>query len=250
MIGSMDRWSGLRRAGLAGALVASVFGFGTTLAVAQQQQPSNAPPKTATQKVWVDYSAWVKLCETRDETENKQVCLIKYEGLDPQTGDVEVAAAVRTTEGEDKQDLAITVPSTHTLVIPAGVQIKIDEGEPVPLQYQLCIKQGCQAHATLTKQVLDMMRKGKRILVVALDIRQKPLTFSVPLNGFSKTFDGAPVDEARYKETRLRMLAAAKKAAEDRQSQEQVGQSQPPASAAQPNAMISVPKMPAAPPPQ
>ena len=215
-----------------------------------KEQPSNAPPKTATQKVWVDYSAWVKLCETRDETENKQVCLIKYEGLDPQTGDVEVAAAVRTTEGEDKQDLAITVPSTHTLVIPAGVQIKIDEGEPVPLQYQLCIKQGCQAHATLTKQVLDMMRKGKRILVVALDIRQKPLTFSVPLNGFSKTFDGAPVDEARYKETRLRMLAAAKKAAEDRQSQEQVGQSQPPASAAQPNATISVPKMPAAPPPQ
>ncbi len=249
MIGSMDRWSGLRRAGLAVALVVSVFGVGTTPAAAQQQ-PSNAPPKTATQKVWVDYSAWVKLCETRDETENKQVCLIKYEGLDPQTGDVEVAAAVRTTEGEDKQDLAITVPSTHTLVIPAGVQIKIDEGEPVPLKYQLCIKQGCQAHATLTKQVLDMMRKGKRILVVALDIRQKPLTFSVPLNGFSKTFDGAPVDEARYKETRLRMLAAAKKAAEDRQSQEQVGQSQPPASGAQPNATISVPKMPAAPPPQ
>jgi invasion protein IalB len=138
MIGSIDRWSGLRRAGLAVALVVSVFGVGTTLAAAQQQ-PSQAPLKTATQKVWVDYSAWVKLCETRDETENKQVCLVKYEGLDPQTGDVEVAAAVRTTEGEDKQDLAITVPSTHTLVIPAGVQIKIDEGEPVPLQYQLCI---------------------------------------------------------------------------------------------------------------
>ncbi len=113
MVGSMDRWSGLRRAAVAGALVASVFGFGTTLAVAQQvQQPSKTPPKSATQKVWVDYSAWVKLCEKRDETTDKQVCLIKYEGLDPQTGDVEVAAAVRTAEGEDRQDLSITVPST------------------------------------------------------------------------------------------------------------------------------------------
>ncbi len=135
-------------------------------------------------------------------------------------------------------------------MIPAGVQIKIDEDEPIRLQYQLCIKQGCQAHTAATKQVLEMMRKGKRILVVALDIQQKPLTFSVPLNGFAKTFDGAPVDEARYKETRLRMLAAARKAAEDHQSQERVGQSQPPATAAQPNATITVPKLPAGPPPQ
>jgi hypothetical protein len=94
------------------------------------------------------------------------------------------------------------------------------------------------------------MRKGERMIVVALDIRQKPLSFSVPLNGFTKTFDGAPVDEARYKETRLRMLAAARKAAEEKQSQEQVGQSQAPAIGSQPNATITVPKLPAAPPPQ
>ncbi len=249
MIGSIDRWSGCRRTGLVVALVVSVFGFGTTLAVAQQQ-PNNTPPKSATQKVWVDYSAWVKLCQDSEQTENKQVCLVKYEGLDPKTGDVEVTAVVRTTEGEDKQDIAVTVPSTHTLVIPAGVQIKIDEGEPIPMQYQLCIKQSCQARATLTKQVLDMMSKGERILVVALDIQQKPVTFKVPLNGFTKTYNGAPVDEARYRETRLRMLAAAKKAAEDRQSQERVGQTQAPATGAQPKATITVPKTPAAPAPQ
>ena len=73
MIGSMDRWSGLRRTGLAVALVVSVFGFGTTLAVAQQQ-PNQAPPKSATQKVWVDYSAWVKICDKR-ERDGKQAGL-------------------------------------------------------------------------------------------------------------------------------------------------------------------------------
>jgi hypothetical protein len=88
------------------------------------------------------------------------------------------------------------------------------------------------------------------MIVVALDIRQKPLTFSVPLNGFTKTFEGPPVDQARYKETRMRMLAAAKKAAEDQQQQQQAGQTQPPAPAAQPDATITVPKTPAAPPPQ
>jgi invasion protein IalB len=194
------------------------------------------------EKVWVDYSAWVKLCDKNEQTQNKQVCLIKYEGLDPKTGDIQVTAAVRTTEGSDKQDLAVTLPSSHTLVMPAGIQVKIDDGQPLPLQYKVCIKQSCQAQAEVTKEVLDMMRKGERMLVVALDIWQKPVTFSVPLNGFTTTFDGAPVDPARYKETRLRMMTAAKKAAEDRQSQQPVGQSQAPATGAQPSATITVPK--------
>jgi len=249
MVGSMDRWSWLRRTGQAVALLVGIFGFGTTMAVAQQQ-PNTAPPKSGTQKAGVAYSDWVKICDKSEQTQNKQICLVKYEGLDPKTGDVEVSAAVRTTEGEGKQDLVVGVPSTHTLVIPAGVRVKIDEGEPITLQYKLCIKQSCQAQAELTKPVLDMMRKGDGMLVVALDIRQKPVVFKVPLNGFIKTFDGEPVDEARYKETRLRMLTAAKKAAEDFQRQQQAGQSQAPAAGAQPNATSTVPKMPSAPAPQ
>ncbi|MGB3022709.1 MAG: invasion associated locus B family protein, partial [Methyloceanibacter sp.] len=112
------------------------------------------------------------------------------------------------------------------------------------MQYKLCIKQSCQAHSVLTKQMLDMMRKGQRILVVALDIQQKPVSLGVPLDGFTKTFDGAPVDEAQYKETRLRLMAGAKKAADDYQQRlKQGGQS--PATGAQPNATIAVPKAPA-----
>jgi invasion protein IalB len=243
MIGSTDRWTGLRHTGRAVALTVGMFGFGTTLAMAQQ-----APPQAAPQKVWVDYSAWVKLCTTSEQAENKQICVIKYEGLDPKTGDVEVTAAVRLVEG--KQEFVVAVPTSHTLVMPAGVQIRIDEGQPLALQYKLCIKESCQAQMTLTKQGLDMMRKGERMLVVGLDIKQKPVTFSIPLNGFSKTFDGEPVDEARYKETRMRMLADAKKAAAAPQGQERVGQSQAPATSAQPNATITVPKAPTAPAPQ
>ncbi|MGB6949628.1 MAG: invasion associated locus B family protein [Methyloceanibacter sp.] len=246
MIGSIDRWSGLRQSVQAVALVVGVFGFGTTLAAAQQgQQPNQTPPPNLATPSG-EYSAWVKICTTGEETQNKQVCLIKYEGLDPKTGEVQVTAVVRTTEGEDKSELMIGVPSSHTLVIPAGVQIKIDEAEPIQMQYKLCIKQSCQAHSVLTKQMLDMMRKGQRILVVALDIQQKLVGLSVPLDGFTKTFDGAPVDEAQYKETRLRLMEGAKKAAEDYQQRlKQGGQSPAPATGAQPNATIAVPKAPA-----
>jgi invasion protein IalB len=234
MIGSVHRW--LRRTGQAVALVVSVFGFGTTLAIAQE----SPPPKSATKTPRGGYSDWIKICTKSEQTNNKLVCVIKYEGLDPKTGDVLVSAAVRSTEGKDKQDFVVGMPSTHTLVIPAGIKIKIDQNEPISLQYKLCIKQTCQAQAELTKQALDVMRKGQRILVVALDIRQKPVSFSVPLSGFAKAFDGPPVDEAVYKETRFRMMEFAKKTAEDQQKK--VAQPQPPATGAQPNATSTQPK--------
>ena len=62
----------------------------------------------------------------------------------------------------------------------------------------------------LTNQVLDRMRKGNQMLVAAISVQQKPLTFRVFLNGFAVTSDGAPVDEAKYQETRTRAMELAK----------------------------------------
>jgi invasion protein IalB len=200
MIGSMDGWSALRRTSRVVSLAAFVLGFGTNLAVAQQgQQVPRTPPKSATNTGAPknDISAWVKICTKNEQTKNKQVCLVRYEGLDPKTGDLLVGAAVRTTEAEDKQDLIITVSTAYSLMMPAGIRIKIDEDESISLQYVVCEPKSCQASAELTKQVLDRMRKGKQMLVAAINIQQRPMTFQVLLYGFAKTSEGAPVDEAK-----------------------------------------------------
>ena len=100
MIASLDGWTALLRSGRLVSLAALVLGCGPTLAIAQQgQQPSNPPLKLPSKaaKDQGDYSAWVKLCTKTEETGNKQVCVVKYEALDPKTGAVLVAAAVRTT---------------------------------------------------------------------------------------------------------------------------------------------------------
>src|SRR6185295_14601442 len=47
--------------------------------------------------------AWVKLCMKSEQTQNKEICLTNHEGLEPNTGMVLIAAAVRKVEGEDKQ---------------------------------------------------------------------------------------------------------------------------------------------------
>jgi hypothetical protein len=88
----------------------------------------------------------------------------------------------------------------------------------------------------------EQMRKGKgkQMFVAAMNVQQKTMAFPIPLKGFSRTFDGAPVNNAAYQEARNQMLQAsrqhqlelAKQAAEAQQQKQQaVGQPQamPPA---------------------
>jgi invasion protein IalB len=60
-------------------------------------------PPTAAAAGQAKGSAWVKLCTKNEQADNKQICLVKYEAMDPNTGMVVVTAAVRSVEGEDKQ---------------------------------------------------------------------------------------------------------------------------------------------------
>jgi invasion protein IalB len=207
-------------------LLALAFALCTSLAVAQEGQQV---PKTTVQKAAVGAattpgaapagppaagvetaqgkgSAWVKLCSKNEQTGNKQLCLVKYEGLDPNTGITQIAVAARSVEGEDKQTLLFGVTTAYSLVIPAGVQIKIDDNQPIPLKYNVCISPSCQAQTELTKEIFDKMRNGKQMIVAAMNMQQKAMAFPVPLTGFSKTFDGPPADNAKYEEAQRQMM--------------------------------------------
>ena len=215
-------------------LLAVALTLGTTLAVAEEGQPA---PKTMLPKVAPaagaaapaagaegnpEDFAWAKLCDKNEQTDNKQICVVKHEGPDPNTGTVQATAAVRSVEGEDKQSLLVGVTSAYSLVMPAGVEVKIDDGEPISLQWDVCIPSYCEAQTELTKENLDKMRKGKQIIVAAINMQQKGMGFPLPLTGFDKAYDGPPADNAKYAEAlrqlmeqaRQRQIELAKKAAE------------------------------------
>jgi invasion protein IalB len=190
-------------------------------------------------------SAWVKLCTKNEQAGNKQLCLVKFEGRNPDTGMVQVTAIVRSIEGEDKQSLLIGLTTDYTLVIPVGVQIKIDDGQPISLKYAVCLPQNCQAQMELTKEIFDKVRKGKQMIVAAMNMQQKSMGFQVPLAGFGKTYDGPPIDNAKYEEARRQLLEnlrqrqidLANKAAEAEQKKVQ-GTEQPQGGAPQAGAQV------------
>jgi invasion protein IalB len=271
MNSSLDRWNTFRSLVRSALFAAFALALGTTLAVAQEGRPvakttvpkaTPAGPAAGTPAAGAEggpeESAWVKLCLKNEQTGNKQICLVNHEGLEPNTGMVLVAAAVRTIEGEDKQNLLVRLPTAYSLVIPAGVQIKIDDGEPISLQYAVCFPTSCQVQMELTKEMFDKMRKGKQMVVAAMNMQQKSMAFPVPLTGFAKTFDGPPVDNAKYEEARRQMMEKfrqrqielANKAAEAEQKKGQAGgQAQADGTGAPvSNATVAPPNTPAAPP--
>ena len=194
-------------------------------AFAQQQKPAAlapakgaapapaaaAPAAGAPQAADPNQSAWVKLCEKatlkkNDKEEKLDICLTHHERLDGNTGMVIVSAALREVQGNPKKHLMVMVPLG--VALPAGLQIKIDEDkEPTKLVYTICHPGGCTAEVEATDEIVGKLKKGKQMMVAAMNVAAKPIFLPVPLNGFEPTLAGKPVDPEVYGKARAQLMS-------------------------------------------
>lgn len=177
-------------------------------------------------------SAWVKLCEkvafnTKDkdgkEAKNeKDICLTHHERLDGNTGMVLVSAAIRQVDQSEKRHFMVMVPLG--MALPPGMKAavytkeqwakaakneKIDEKalKPLDLKYTLCHAAGCTAEAEATPELIEQMKTGGGIMVLAINAAGQPIGFPVPLDGFPETYTGKPVDNKEYAKARSQLMA-------------------------------------------
>jgi len=181
-------------------------------------------------------SAWVKLCEKanlqsltqagKPKSDVKDICLTHHERLDGNTGMVIVSAAIREVKGADKKSLMIMVPLG--MALPPGVRAavytvdqwkkaqgkqKIDEKalKPIQLKYSLCHPAGCTAEVEATPELIESMKKGGGMMILAINASGKPVGFPVPLTGFTKAHEGKPVDNKLYARERGKLMSQIRK---------------------------------------
>lgn len=177
-------------------------------------------------------SAWVKLCEKtplvkkaadgKEVKEEKDICLTHHERLDGNSGMVLVSAAVREVEGQDKKHLMVMVPLG--MALPPGLRAavytkdqwgkitkneKVDDKElkPIDLKYSLCHASGCTAEIEADGAIIDQLKAGGGLMIVAMNAAAQPIGFPVPLDGFTDAFAGKPIDNAEYKKARGQLMA-------------------------------------------
>jgi invasion protein IalB len=216
--------------------LAAALALAGTPALAQDK-PAAAPAKPAAGAAApaapaANKSAWVKLCEKtplvkkgedgKEVKDEKDICLTHHERLDGNSGMVLVSAAVREVEGQDKKHLMVMVPLG--MALPPGLRAavytkdqwakiakneKVDDKElkPVDLKYSLCHASGCTAEIEAEAAILDQMRAGGGIMIVAMNAAAQPIGFPVPLDGFTDAFAGKPIDNAEYKKARGQLMA-------------------------------------------
>ncbi len=176
-------------------------------------------------------SAWVKLCEqleqkTKDkdgkETVNKKnICLTHHERLNGENGMVIVSAALREIEGNDKKQFMIMVPLG--MAIPPGLRAAVYSKEiwakaaknetfddkllkPFDLKFSLCHPGGCTAEIEATPEMIESMKTGGGIMVLALNAAVQPVPFPIPLDGFNEALTGKPVNNEEYAKARGELM--------------------------------------------
>jgi invasion protein IalB len=218
--------------GIALAAVLAVTAGLPIVSAQQKQAPAQAPAKKAEPAAKQEQaSAWVKLCEAapvvshdkdgKEIKEAKNICLTHHERLDGNTGMVLVSAAIRQTEGNDKQHLMVMVPLG--MAIHPGLRATIyskdewdqaqksqkfedNKSEPIKLSYALCHPAGCTAEVETTKEMIAKFKTGGGVMVLAINAAGQVVAFPIPLTGFVEAYDGKPVDNQKYSEARKALM--------------------------------------------
>jgi invasion protein IalB len=207
--------------GLAGALLTP------TLGVAQQQQPQQrqqqrpaqpaqqpqrpAQPPIPTQpqdqaqqgqsgptvvqvKPEPSQTDWTKVCG-KDQANNAEICYTTRDFVSDQGQPVMAVAVYDVKGGPQSGAKIVRFLMPLGLLLQPGVRFAVDQGQPTPGRYAICFPNGCFAEVIGIKDdVINQMKRGTNLNVSVQNQVAREVTFQVPLAGFGKAFDGAPID--------------------------------------------------------
>jgi invasion protein IalB len=196
---------------LAGRSALVALAAGGTIALfsvaaeAQQRPPAGAPavpaapgaPATPTPAQLGQAAApnapqpeWVKVCST-DPNSKKEVCLISRD-VRAETGQTIASVALREIKGEPKRFFLAAMPPG--LLIQPGIRIVVDQREPQPGKFSICFPNACYAEVEVKDDFVPALKKGTQIIIQAMNQQAKTVGFPVTLGGFTKAYDGPPLD--------------------------------------------------------
>jgi invasion protein IalB len=169
------------------------------------QTQQAAPAETmqnGQQQVQMIFSPWARYCakgltERSSEIRAKEVCFTAADGH-LTSGQKLVIALLIEPEGGDTKLLRVTLPLGVALI--PGARIVIDEKEAMTAPYVVCLpKNGCMADYKADGDLIEKLKTGQSLAIQAFD-RGRPISFTLPLTGFAKAYDGPAGDPTSLNE--------------------------------------------------
>lgn len=223
-------FSAIRLACVSAALAAGVSGAAMAQGkgkpahpAPQPAQPAQPAPAAETGPLLVQVKPepsqtdWTKVCG-KDPTSGAEVCYTTRDFVSDQ-GQPVLAAAVYDVKGPQAQKIVRFLMPLGLLLRP-GIRFAVDQNPPAAGAYTICFPNGCFAEATgLKDDFANALRKGTHINVSVQNQVGREVTFQVPLAGFGKAFDGAPIDPKVLEEQQRRLQEELQKRSDDLRKQ-------------------------------
>jgi invasion protein IalB len=157
---------------------------------AQQQQQTG--PMVVQVKSEPSQTDWTKVCG-KDPSGAAEICYTTRDFVSDQ-GQPVLAVAVYDTKGPQAARIVRFLMPLGLLLQP-GVRFAVDQGQATPGRYAVCFPNGCFAETPgVRDDIVNAMKRGTTLNVSVQNQMQREVTFAVPLAGFGKAFDGAPID--------------------------------------------------------
>ena len=188
-------------------LLATSVLVAATAASAQAPKPAPAPAKpaapapapaapaaSATQVALQPSQAdWTKVCG-KDPATAKEICYTTRDFGQAADQPPVLALAVYDVKGDDNKILRLLMPPA--LLLRPGIRVSIDKGAAIEGTFEICFPNGCFAEAKVRTATVDQIKKGASLNVFVKNQFNNEIAFTLPLAGFGKAFDGAPIDPA------------------------------------------------------
>lgn len=158
-------------------------------------------------------SAWIKVCET-EQASGREACVVTQEIRDPQ-GTFLATAGVRTHK-DDPESIALVFGFPLGMLLQPGVRYQVDQGEQKSGEFGICLPTGCFAEIKATAADVNAFKKGNELILLAISGRGETVPFRLSLKGFTKTFDGPPIDPKVLAESQRKLQAEIQRRAEER----------------------------------
>lgn len=169
-------------------------------AFAQQLAPAEAAQNG--RQLQVIFSPWTRYCAKgptgqSSEIRAKEVCFTAADGH-LASGQKLVIALLIEPEGSDTKLLRVTLPLGVALI--PGARIVIDEKEAMTAPYVVCLpNNGCMADYKADADLIERLKTGQSLAIQAFD-KARPISFTLPLTGFAKAYEGPPSDSSLLNE--------------------------------------------------
>jgi invasion protein IalB len=205
---------------------------------AQQQQPANPP---VTLKGDPNQQGWTKVCG-RDPDSQRETCYTTRDFVAENNQPV-LAVAVYETKAGGKAERQVRYLLPLTFLLVPGVRSSLDGQAPIPGRYTICLQNGCFAEFNLTDQNFPRLKSAKTLTIQVQNQAAREVTFSLPMDGFAASFDGAPIDPRVLEEQQRKLQEELQRKSDEMRRQIQGGAPAP----AAPGAAAPAPAAPAAP---